>query len=156
MKTLVYGIGNTGRGDDGLGVRCAELVEEWRANERRSDIDVVTLFQLYMEEAERLSGVDRVIFCDASVADVDEVALLPVVPGDPRSITTHALPPPVLLGLCQMLYGPPPEAYALHMRGERFELGEGFTERGERNLAEGVRRVCTFLHSGRIGHATHL
>lgn len=156
MKTLVYGIGNTGRGDDGLGVRCAELVEEWRANEGRSDIDVITLFQLNIEEAERLSGADRVVFCDASVADVDEVALLPVGPEDGPSVTTHALPPQVLLGLCRALYGPPPEAYTLHLKGERFELGEGFTTRGERNLAEGVRRICTLLQSGRMDHATHL
>jgi hydrogenase maturation protease len=156
VRTLLYGIGNEGRGDDGLGVRCAELVEQWRVTEGRADIDVVTLFQLNVEEAERMAGADRVIFCDASVADVGEVALLPVVPESGISVTTHALPPAVLLGVCRALYGPPPEAFALHLQGERFELGEGLTERAERNLAEGVRRICTLLQSGRIDHAAHL
>jgi hydrogenase maturation protease len=156
VKTLLYGIGNKGRGDDGLGVRCAELVDRWRASAGRADIEVVTLFQLNIEEAERLSRVDRVIFCDASVADVGEVALLPVEPEGGLSATTHVMPPAVLLGLCRALYGPPPEAHLLHLKGERFEPGEGFSERGERNLAEGLRRICTLLQSGRIEHATHV
>ena len=147
MKTLVFGIGNIGRGDDALGVLCARQIKVWCAAEKIPDVEVREVFQLAIEEAEHIGRFDQVLFCDASVADVDEVALLPVTPARMSSFPTHASSPEEILAVAGLLFGPTPEAHVLHLRGEAFGFGDELSRRAKENLEKGFRQAVSFLHS---------
>src|SRR6478736_6461247 len=61
-KILIIGVGNSGRGDDGLGWKLAE-----KAEELFHDVcDVEYRYQLQVEESELISRYDVVIFADAT------------------------------------------------------------------------------------------
>ena len=68
--------------------------------------------------------------------------------GKDASFTSHVMSPMALLHAYQNLYGPPPPAYLIEIRGERFELGEPLSPRAAANLEVSfdlVRRLCLNL-----------
>ena len=50
-KILVYGYGNPGRQDDGLGVALVEELEQWVATEKIPGLDFDSNYQLNAEDA---------------------------------------------------------------------------------------------------------
>ena len=60
-KTIVIGIGNNGRQDDGLGWMFLDFLDEQNAN-----IDLEYRYQLQIEDADLISNYDTVIFVDAT------------------------------------------------------------------------------------------
>ncbi|MFP4333539.1 MAG: hydrogenase maturation protease, partial [Campylobacterales bacterium] len=62
MKTLVIGIGNTIRCDDGIGFKLAQMVEK----ETIEGVEVICTHQLLPELSEDISKYEVVIFVDAS------------------------------------------------------------------------------------------
>src|SRR5579863_2441204 len=63
-RTLIIGIGNPLRGDDGLGWRA---VESLRQIASLQEVETVTCHQLTPEMAESVSRAERVVFIDAYV-----------------------------------------------------------------------------------------
>ncbi len=64
-RVLVYGYGNPGRLDDGLG---PALVRELSRRGLRAEADLETAYQLQVEDAARVAEYDLVIFADAAPA----------------------------------------------------------------------------------------
>jgi hydrogenase maturation protease len=146
MKSLLLGIGNPGRGDDGLG---PALVERLAGAEPESipegavvaadglAADVVWKYQLNIEDAALIGGYERVVFADASAASAPgAVSLDPLEPAAAIAFTTHELPPSSVLALCQDLYGLTPEAWLLSVGGSSWDLGQGLSERARAGLAQ--------------------
>jgi hydrogenase maturation protease len=96
-KTLVIGVGNTLRGDDGAGIRVAE-----KAEAQFPGVDVLCVHGLTPELAETVARYDRVIVVDASLtaAGLRVTTLNPESPF-PRS---HNLSPGGVLALASSLY----------------------------------------------------
>jgi len=117
-KTLVIGIGNTGRADDGLGWAFLDkLMEDDR-------FEVTYRYQLQVEDAELISRYDRVWFIDASHRAYENGFECKVLqPESQHSYTTHELHPATVLHLSQDLYQKSPESYLLEISGEDWELG---------------------------------
>jgi hydrogenase maturation protease len=145
MKTLLYGIGNISRQDDALGILCAERLEAWSRGRDCAGVEVDATYQLQIEDAAKIAEYDRVVFLDASVLPVPEVHLERLEPAIDATHTTHAVSPACVLGLCRELYGRTPDAYALHIHGEAFELGESVTDRAAANLDRAVAVVQDLL-----------
>lgn len=145
MKTLLYGIGNISRGDDALGVLCAERIGEWCTAGGMPGVDVDAAYQLQIEDAAKAAEYDRVIFLDASVLDIRDIYLEPLRPLLDATHSTHAVSPGCVLGLCHELYGRTPEAWALHIRGYGFELGAELQPAAAGNLDTAVRFLKEFL-----------
>jgi hydrogenase maturation protease len=141
---LIYGIGNPGRQDDGLGVRLVERLE---------DIGVpagVTLdsgYQLAPEDALALSSQDVVLFVDATAEPnaLAPCALHPVEPASEISFSTHAMSMGSLLALCTRLYGRAPRAYALAIPAYAFEVNQPLSAEAEANLEQALRDLRTAL-----------
>lgn len=132
---LVLGVGNPSRGDDALGPLFVERAEQALADEVRSGaVELITDYQLQIEHALDLTGRQRVLFVDASVTAAPPFELSRIAPRRDRSLSTHALSPEAVLETYRALSGEPPEAWVLAMRGERFELGEGLSERASAHL----------------------
>jgi hydrogenase maturation protease len=127
---LIIGIGNPSRGDDALGPMLIERLETLDL----PDVELLTDFQLQVDYAYDLQGRRTVIFADACVSGPEPYDFKPIAPAEDSSYSSHALSPSAVLHGYQKLYGQPPEAYVLAMRGYEFELGEVLSSRAAANL----------------------
>ena len=134
MRILVYGYGNPGRQDDGLGIALVSQLQKWAEKVGREDIRFDNNYQLNIEDADAISAHDLVIFADASEEDIEDFCLS-VVDGDGKlSFTTHAASPAYILKLCQELFQKNPLVLLLHIKGYEWNFREGLSERAEENL----------------------
>lgn len=137
---LVLGVGNPSRGDDALGPMFVERVSAALAEDiARGEIEVFTDFQLQIEHALDLVGRSRVVFVDASVRAAPPFEHTRVEARRDASVSTHAMSPEAVMETFRSVLGvEPPDAWALGIRGERFELGEGLSEHAREHLAAAV------------------
>jgi hydrogenase maturation protease len=136
-KTLVYGIGNVGRQDDGLGIRLVQRLSD-RIKELGKDEALVleSNYQLSIEDALLISTFDVAIFIDASRENP------PVAPFSVRQIkyspevsfTTHAMNISSIVGLSEELYGRSPRTYLIAVRGYEWEIAENLSPQASVNL----------------------
>ena len=129
MNIMVFGIGNPGRMDDGLGPALVEAVESWDLPGVKTSIN----YQLNIENAADVAENDLVIFVDASVDAGEPFDFYRAIPSDKSRFSTHAMEPESILALCLQVYRKEPPAFILGVRGEEFELAEGLTDRAIEN-----------------------
>ena len=134
MQILVYGYGNPGRQDDGLGIALATQLEKWAAENQITDIRFDNNYQLNIEDAEAISNHDLVIFADASEEEIDDFCLSVVDGTGKLAFTTHSASPSYILKLCQELFQKDPLVLLLHIKGYAWEFKEGLSHRAEENL----------------------
>ncbi len=147
-KVLIYGYGNPGRQDDGLGIKLVEKLEAQAEKNGHKSMDFESNYQLNIEDAHTISTYDLVIFVDASVEkDVDDIILKTVMPTEKTEFTMHAMLPGFILYLCQNLYGKYPDTYLLSIKGYEFEFMEDMTDRAKENLKKAINLITGFLFS---------
>jgi len=129
VRTLIIGIGNPIRGDDGLGWKVAEnLSRELACEPRRDDVHVLATHQLTPELAELASRADHVLFIDAAqTGDPGTMTCRRMLPDASAVRQSHALSPAALLGMTEKLYGRSPAACLLTLAGDTFSIGESFS-----------------------------
>lgn len=141
-KTLVYGYGNVGRKDDGLGVLAANAIEQWAEDERMNWLDVETNYQLNIEDAEIISNYDVVFFVDASLEEIEDVSISEVSPDNSKiEFSMHAISPAYVFKLCKDMFGKSPKTYLVHLKGYDWDFVEGLSEQGERTLTKGILAI---------------
>jgi hydrogenase maturation protease len=130
LRLVVFGWGNDARGDDGLGPLLLQRI----ARAAWPGVHTIEDFQLQIEHALDLEGADLALFVDAGRDTPGPFKFAEIGPAAAATPTTHALPPEAVLDVHARALGrPPPPAFTLCIRGERFELGEGLSpEAGER------------------------
>ena len=133
-KILVYGYGNPGRKDDGLGLAFVQRVESWKKREKFNHIITDSNYQLNIEEALMIRDYDKVIFVDASTEEIEDFQLEKVKPSEKVSFTMHAMHPSFILDLCRKLFGRNPEVFLMKIRGYDFQLTEGLSDQAASNL----------------------
>ncbi|MEW5739311.1 MAG: hydrogenase maturation protease [Myxococcota bacterium] len=153
---LVLAIGNPSRGDDALGPAFAQHLESTFAKEiAEGRLEVLTDFQLNVEHALDLLGRRQVLFVDADARGAAPLAFTPVTARADPSFTSHALSPSAVLeAFTRVEARPPPPAFQLAIRGERFELGEGLTPQAAAALGQ-ARRFFDDWWKGVEGMARH-
>jgi len=152
VKTLVIGIGNPGRRDDGLGPALVELLSGSRPPERAvvaipgGSAEAFWTYQLNIEDAAWVRDCDRLVFIDAesdALAAPTEIKRLS--PAASIAFTTHELSPASVLALGEELYGRTAEGFVLAIRGAEWDLAEGLSAEARRNLEEAERILRDFL-----------
>lgn len=139
MKILIYGYGNPGRRDDGLGVCFAEAIEKWVEAEGLKNITIETAYQLNIEDAEIISHADFVIFADASLEQIEDFVFTNVSPDDTHiEFTMHAVSTSFILDLCTKIFRVSPETWLMHIKGYDWELQEGVSEKAKINLEKAI------------------
>jgi len=141
MQILIYGYGNPGRQDDGLGIELVRRLEEWAAEKALVDIEFENNYQLNIEDAESISKKDLVIFADASREEIADFCLSKVDGTAELSFTTHAASPGYIVKLCKELFQKEPYVLLLHIKGYEWDIGEGISARAMENL----NHACVFL-----------
>jgi hydrogenase maturation protease len=130
---LVIGIGNPLRGDDGVGWRLLEELEEAQP---RTGVRLRRVQQLTPELAAELAGVQRALFVDAWLApEGAEPLLRPVAaPLAGGGMDSHRLEPLTVLALAQHLFRSRPAAWELLVPASCFSHGCVFSA----SLREGL------------------
>jgi len=127
---LVLAVGNPSRGDDALGPELAARLEAAAL----PGVEVITEFQLQVENALDLVGRERVVFVDAATGTPVPYEMRRVEAAAEFLHTSHALSPEAVLATYQRITGETaPESWLLCVRGESFELGEGLSSMAEVN-----------------------
>lgn len=135
---VVLAVGNPSRGDDALGTALLDRAETLlRAEIDAGQVEFLTDFQLQVEHALDLQGRRMVIFADASV-HADGFAYERIYPARDHSFSSHALSPAAVLDAYLQLFGEPPPAWMLAIRGESFELFEPMSAAATTNLAQAL------------------
>ena len=131
---LIYGIGNIGREDDGLGWAFIDWLENSGACK---NAELTRHYQLQLEDADLISKKRRVLFVDATKAEsVDDICLEHVKPRMDTSFTSHSVSVPTILATCQTCFNTLPEVQLLTIKGYAWELKTGLTASAEHNLGE--------------------
>jgi len=144
---LIYGYGNPGREDDGLGIAFAEKLESWANENSIKNISFDSNYQLNIEDAEKVSQYDLVIFADASTEDIPDFCISLLDGTKNVSFTTHAASPGYVVYLCQDLFQKDPKAYLLHLKGYQWEFKEGLTTEAESNLEKALAFFIPILEN---------
>ena len=129
-NTIVLGIGNNGRQDDGLGWLFLDFLKN-----QHSNVDLEYRYQLQIEEAELITNYDIVIFVDATKEETEEgFYVKPCLPSEKYSFSTHALEPETILYLSSTLYNHNPESKIIGIQGYEWELQIGLSKKAVKNL----------------------
>ncbi|NTW32856.1 MAG: hydrogenase maturation protease [Bacteroidetes bacterium] len=155
MKILIYGYGNPGRQDDALGIRLTENIEKWIISENISGVETDCNYQLNIEDAARISESDIVIFADATIEDIDDLAFTTINPDDSKiEFSMHAVSPAFVLDLCRKIYNKCPETYLLHIKGYEWDFKEELSSNAIINLEKAIKftkqKISEFIKRNRI------
>ncbi len=134
MNILVYGYGNPGRQDDGLGNAMTERIDQWIADEGIANVRTDSNYQLNIEDAAEIADCDVVFFVDASTEDIEDFCITSVGAAFKIEFTMHAVSPAFVVDLCHKIYYKTPVAYLIHIRGYEWDFAEGLTTRAQTNL----------------------
>jgi len=143
LKVLIYGYGNPGRLDDGLGPAFADAFETMHLK----GVTVDSNYQLSIEDAAAVQEHNVVIFADADTAGAGPFFFKRIEPKAEISFSTHSVKPEALLALAQEYLGSAPvEGYLLGIRGYEFnEFGEKISDMAKQNLQAAVEFVQKVL-----------
>ena len=129
---LIHGIGNVGRMDDGLGWAFIDWLEREGLCPRA---ETLRHYQMFLEDADLFSRMERVLIVDASKeAGLEGFRLDPVKARYDLSFTSHALTTPGVMAICQQCFDRVPEVHLLQIRGYAWDLSEGLTAQAQANL----------------------
>jgi hydrogenase maturation protease len=135
-ETLLIGIGNSGRSDDGLGWAFLDRIQQEAAFDGRIEYR----YQLQVEDAALISDMGHVIFIDSYNGELPNgFQLTRCEPLSEFAFTTHVLPPGAVLSICRDLYGRVPRADALMIQGASWDLHIGISPEAERRLEDALR-----------------
>jgi hydrogenase maturation protease len=139
--SLIYGIGNGGRQDDGLGWAFIDRLEQIRP---RPHACLRRTYQLSLEDADLISRYTRVLFVDATKDPaVESFSLSRPEPKLDFSFTSHAISVPSILATTQQCFEHVPDAYLLAIRGYEWELQQGLTSPAQHNLSQSLEFLST-------------
>ncbi len=137
---FIYGIGNIGRQDDGLGWAFVEALE----SSLPANVETFCNYQLNIEDAEMISHHPQVLFVDATRSEeVDSVRCRPVKPHASYAFTSHFLSMESVLALCHNTYHKTPATQVIEIRGYEWELQQGLTGQAQHNLQQAVNLFKT-------------
>lgn len=142
VKSLVIGYGNSLRGDDGIGLKVAQIIAGWHLREVRS----LPRPQLTPELAAELAQVDLAIFVDANqAADINAVKLYSLKPSNSINFKSHFSDPQALLNLTQALFGKCPQAWWVIVPGIDFQFSERLSSLAEQGVSQALIQIRSLL-----------
>lgn len=142
---LIYGYGNPGRQDDGLGVALVERLEAWARAEGKAGLVFDSNYQLNAEDALAVAESQAVVFIDATRERAAPFEFRRLEPRGELAFSTHAMPPESVLALAAELYDAHPPAWMLAICGYEWEPNETPTPAALANLAAACAHLQEWL-----------
>ena len=133
-NTLIIGIGNNTRQDDGLGWCFLDAL----AKEGFNPENLVYKYQLMVEDADLISNYKKVFFVDACKTKLTNgFSIEPIVAAKQVAFSTHAVPPNQILNLCKTIYNKTPTAFVVKIQGYTWDIEIGLSKLAKLNLKKG-------------------
>jgi hydrogenase maturation protease len=132
---LIYGYGNPGRQDDGVGIVLVEQIEAWVKAEGMTGVVCDANYQLNAEDALAVAAAAAVVFVDATARGPAPFTFKRLTPQQVISFSTHAMAPESVLALADELYGARPPAWLMGIRGQEWEPNAPLTASAQANVA---------------------
>jgi hydrogenase maturation protease len=135
LRVLVYGFGNPGRTDDGLGPAAAAALE------RRAlpGVTVDANYQLSVEDAAIVAEHDAVVFIDADGKTDRQYYMRPVEPVNQVSFSSHSVSPEAVMGLAHELFAAHTAGWLVGIRAYSFDpFNEALTDAAQENMRAAV------------------
>ena len=155
-RLFVYGFGNPGRQDDGLGPAIIDKLE----SDKVEGITIDSNYQMNIEDAHNISQCDAVIFVDASIDAEEPFSFYKIEPSADITFSTHTMSPESVLALCKELYDKDMDAYVMAIRGYEWDFIEGFSPEAVHNFNEAytflLKKIEEMLPMLRQGAAKNL
>jgi hydrogenase maturation protease len=130
-RILLIAVGNSGRGDDGLGWAFADKAKNYTSD----SLDYEYCYQLQIEDAEQISKYDTVIFVDASHSILDNGFEMKICEATNHYFfSSHVQSPETVLYLSNDLYRKKPEAYTMAIQGSDWDLKTSLSKEAKKNL----------------------
>lgn len=149
---LVFGFGNPGWQDDGVG---AVVVDELEKRERQY-VAFDSDFQLYFEHAVDMARYEKVLFIDASLLSPEPFTIKKITPAKELiaalSYTSHYLSPEALLALCQEHFLCAPETWLVGIKIYRMDINEPITGQARENAEQARRYISTLLDEWELSY----
>ncbi len=144
-KTVVVGVGNTLRSDDGVGIYiCSELEKI-----NLQGLSVINTHQLHIELVEDLNQFDTIIIIDAGIKPNCEVSFYPITEQNSNSIhSSHNIDATLLFSLLQNLYPSARSFFVCEIQVQNFELGENLSSMALINAGKAVKSITEFIENG--------
>ena len=140
-RVLIYGYGNPGRQDDGLGPLISEEIEKLNLPFVETDAN----YQLQIEDAADIVKYELVIFVDATIEGDASFTVREVVPSANITFTSHAVKPDSILAISRDSFGTVPSTWIIGVRGYEFEFTEGLTEKAGVNCEKALEFITLLL-----------
>ena len=134
-KFLVIGYGNTLRGDDGVGPRVADAIDE----RQLPGVKTLACPLLTPELADPISQAETVVFVDAAVDAPREVQLRPLAPAPTLQVMAHAASPATMLALARDVFGHSPKAWLLTIPVQEMGIGEELSPLAQAGLSAAIK-----------------
>ncbi len=144
---MVYGYGNPGRMDDGLGAELVNALEQWAKENNFDNIEFDSNYQLNIEDAYDISTKDMVVFVDASQEDIEDFVLTKVDEKSKLSFTSHEASPGYIYYLSKKLFNKSPETFLLHIKGYKWDFQQGLSENAKQNLNKAIAYMKIVLEN---------
>ena len=143
---LIYGYGNPGREDDGLGNAFVGAIRSWIEKNKLANIELDSNYQLNIEDADMMAKKDIVLFVDATEEPIENFCITTVKPSESRvEFTMHAVSPAFVLDLCQKIFKKNPQTFLLHIKGYQWDFKEELSPEGKKNLNKALEFIKPFL-----------
>ncbi len=146
-KILIYGYGNPGRQDDGLGNFFIDKVQEWANAQGLTNIMFDSNYQLNIEDAAEISDKDIVIFVDASTEGIESFLLDEITPDAKVEFSMHAVSASYVVHLCNDIYDKTPKSFLLHIKGYEWAFKEGITKKALVNFDKAFEYIKPLLQN---------
>jgi hydrogenase maturation protease len=146
-RLLVFGYGNPGRGDDGLGPAIVEELESLAL----PGVSAETDYQLSIEAAAELAEADKVVFVDACLEGPEPFQVRRLEPSATISFSTHAFGPEAVLAVCEEAYHRVPETLLVGVRGYEFDIAEGLTAKARANSRAALEFITGLIQDWKEG-----
>lgn len=141
---LVAGVGNTLRGDDGIGAYIAQAIGQLHIN----GVDILQTHQLQNEQVEEFLRYDRIVIADATVSEKPiQFYELETSTSIPVS-TSHHVNPALLALLAQQLYQKKLPIMICAVQGIQFDLNEQLSPTAKRNADEAINLIIDWIKNG--------
>ncbi len=157
MKTLIFGIGNIDRQDDGVAwhvmvaikslLDCDEAFDIAEDFFHERETELVYQLQITPEIAEEIAQYDRVCFVDAHTGAVPEnIHVETISPYYQNSPLTHHMTPSSLLSIVETLFGKAPPSILVSIRGFHFGFSQELSNESKSLVPQAASLIYNWIN----------
>ena len=140
-RTLVLGIGNSLRRDDGIGPAVVRALQQ----RQLPNAQLLVVHQLTPELAEDMAAADQVVFVDAALG-TPSLRMAPVEPAaSAAQPLVHFADPASLVAFTQQQFGHAPRAWVVGVPAYDLGYGEGFSTETQAQMNAAIEAVSRIL-----------